>query len=138
MSRKESLDVLYVDSSVFVALLAPGDKHHRNAVRLVRDLRPMVTSSVSEVEIGRALGRRAAPASVRRAARELLEHCEIVDLTPEIRLRAIEVRPASVRSLDAIHVATALVAGINRFASFDARQRIAAEEMGMKLVGGST
>jgi predicted nucleic acid-binding protein len=68
----------------------------------------------------------------------LLDHCEIVDLTPEIRLRAIEVRPASLRSLDAIHVATALVAGINRFASFDARQRIAAEEMGMKLVGGST
>ena len=98
----------------------------------------MVTSSVSEVEIGRALGRRAAPASVQGAARELLDHCEIVDLTREIRLRAIEVRPASVRSLDAIHVATALVAGINRFASFDARQRIAAEEMGMKLVGAST
>lgn len=48
-----------------------------------------------------------------------------------------EVRPASIRSLDAIHVATALVAGINRFASFDARQRIAAEEMEMKLVGAS-
>lgn len=98
----------------------------------------MVTSSVSEVEIGRALGRRAAPAAVQAAARELLDHCEIVDLTPEIRLRAIEVRPASVRSLDAIHVATAMVARINRFVSFDARQRIAAEEMGMKLVGAST
>jgi hypothetical protein len=34
-------------------------------------------------------------------------------------------------------VATALVAGLNRFASFDARQRIAAEEMGLKLVAGS-
>ena len=97
----------------------------------------MVTSSVSEVEIGRALGRRVAPRSVQRAARELLDHCEIVDLTPEIRNRAIEVRPASVRSLDAIHVATALVAGLNGFASFDARQRIAAEEMGLKLVAGS-
>ena len=138
MSKKESLEPLYVDSSVFVALLAPGDRHHRYAVTLARsDQRPLVTSSVSEVEIGRALGRRAAPASVQGAARELLAHCEIVDLTPEIRLRAIEVRPASVRSLDAIHVATALVAGINRFASVDARQRIAAEEMGMKLVGGS-
>lgn len=139
MSKKESLEALYVDSSVLVALLAPGDRHHRYAVRLVRaDQRPMVTSSVSEVEIGRALGRRAAPATVQGGARELLDHCEIVDLTPEIRLRAIEVRPASVRSLDAIHVATALVARINRFASFDARQRIAAEEMGIKLVGGST
>ncbi len=139
MTKKESLEALYVDSSVFVALLSPGDRHHRYAVRLARaDERPMVTSSVSEVEIGRALGRRAAPASVQGAARELLGHCDIVDLTPEIRLRAIEVRPASARSLDAVHVATALVAGINRFASFDARQRIAAEEMGLKLVGAST
>jgi uncharacterized protein len=138
VSKKESLKALYVDSSVLVALLAPGDRHHRYALRLARaDERPVVTSSVSEVEIGRALGRRAAPASVQGAARELLDHCEIVELTREIRLRAIEVRPASVRSLDAIHVATALVAGINRFASFDVRQRIAAEEMGMKLVGAS-
>lgn len=139
MSQKEALEALYVDSSILVAFLAPGDRHHRYAVRLSRaDRRLMVTSSVSEVEIGRALGRRAAPASVQGAARALLDHCEIVDLTPEIRLRAIEVRPASVRSLDAIHVATALVAGINRFASFDVRQRIAAEEMGMKLAGAST
>jgi uncharacterized protein len=139
VSKKESPDGLYVDSSVFVALLAPGDRHHRYAVRLARaDPQPIVTSSVSEVEIGRALGRRAAPASVQGAARKLLDHCEIVDLTPEIRLRAIEVRPASIRSLDAIHVATALVAGINRFASLDARQRIAAEEMGLKVVAAST
>ncbi|HET9849994.1 MAG TPA: type II toxin-antitoxin system VapC family toxin [Candidatus Dormibacteraeota bacterium] len=136
MSKKESLEALYVDSSVLVALLAPGDRHHRSAIRLARaDQRPLVTSSVSEVEIGRALGRRAAPASLQEAARELMDHCEIVDLIPEIRLRAVEVRPASVRSLDAIHVATALLAGMNRFASFDARQRIAAEEMGLKLVG---
>jgi predicted nucleic acid-binding protein len=46
------------------------------------------------------------------------------------------VRPASIRSLDAIHVATALVAGLTDFASFDARQRLAAEEMGLKLVAG--
>jgi uncharacterized protein len=137
VSKKQSLDSLYFDSSVFVALLDPGDRRHRYAVRLARADRSVVTSSVSEVEIGRALGRRAAPSSFQRAARELLDHCEIVDLTPEIRLRAIEVRPASVRSLDAIHVATSLVAGINRFASFDARQRIAAEEMGLKLVGVS-
>lgn len=95
----------------------------------------MVTSALSEVEIGRALSRRAAPAAVRRAAWELLQHCEVVDLTTEIRRRAIDVRPASIRSLEAIHVATALVAGLDGFASFDARQRIAAEEMGLRLIG---
>jgi predicted nucleic acid-binding protein len=77
------------------------------------------------------------PGAIQGVARELLDHCEVVDLTPEIRLRAIEVRPASGRSLDGIHVATALVRGINRFASFDVRQRIAAGEMGFKLVGAS-
>lgn len=137
MSKRGSQAALYVDSSVLVALLAPGDQHHGSAVRFARGERLMVTSAVSEVEIGRALSRRAAAPSVQRAARELLEHCEIVNLTSEIRLMAIEIRPASVRSLDAIHVATALVAGLNGFASFDARQRIAAEEMGLKLVAGT-
>ena len=138
MSKQKAENALYVDSSVVVALLAAGDKQHETAMSLVRTRQQtIVTSSVSEVEIGRALSRRAAPRSVRLAARELLDHCEIVELTPEIRERAIEVRPASVRSLDAIHVATALVAGLSGFASFDARQRIAAEEMGLKLVAGT-
>jgi predicted nucleic acid-binding protein len=96
----------------------------------------MVTSSVSEIEIGRAVARRSGPLAVQRAARQLLDRCALVDLTPEIRRKAIEVRPASIRSLDAIHVATALVAGLTDFASFDARQRLAAEEMGLKLVAG--
>lgn len=96
----------------------------------------MVTSSVSEVEIGRALSRRNALPSIRRAARELLDRCEIVDVTSEIRETAVEVRPSSVRTLDAIHIATALVAGLSGFASFDTRQQIAAEEMGLELAQG--
>lgn len=138
MSTEGSEDALYVDSSVLVALLSASDQHHGSAVRLIRARqRPMVTSSVSEVEIGRAMGRCAAPSSVYRAARDLLDHCEVVELTPEIRQQAIDVRPASVRSLDAIHVATALIAALRGFASFDARQRIAAEEMGFKVITGT-
>ncbi len=138
MSKEGPESALYVDSSVLVALLAPDDKQHQSAIRLARaPHRQMVTSSVSEVEIGRALARGAAPKSIQRAARELLDHCEIVELTPEIRQRAVEVRPASVRSLDAIHVATAVVAGLKGFASFDVRQLVAAEEMGLKLMAGS-
>lgn len=96
----------------------------------------MVSSALTEIEIGRALARRSAPRPVQRAARELLDRCNLVDLTPEIRVIAIEVRPASLRSLDAIHIATALVAGLRAFASFDGRQRLAAEEMGLELVAG--
>lgn len=138
MSATGPAEALYVDSSVLVALLAVADSHHGSAVRLARTRTgPMVTSSVSEIEIGRALARRSGSRTVQRAARELLDRCELVDLTSEIRLAAIGVRPASVRSLDAIHVATALVAGLTGFASFDARQGIAAEEMGLKLVAST-
>lgn len=137
MSEELPKDALYLDSSVLVALLAAGDSHHGSALGLARSHQcSMVTSAVSEIEIGRAVARRSGPLAVQRAARELLDRCALVDLTPEIRRRAIDVRPASTRSLDAIHVATALVAGLTGFASFDARQRIAAEEMGLTLVAG--
>ena len=94
----------------------------------------LVTSAAAEVEVGRALRRRSAPASIHKSAQQLLERCDVVDLTADIRSRAIDVRPSSVRALDAIHVATAIVAGLQDFASFDLRQRVAAEEMGLRLV----
>jgi len=52
--------------------------------------------------------------------------------TTEIRAAAVGVLPASVRSLDARHVATAVVAGLQGFASCDARQLLAAEEAGLR------
>lgn len=138
MSKEGAEDTLYFDASALIALLAPGDVHHSSATRILRTRQPhMVTSSVSEVEIGRGLGRRGAPASVQRAARELLGRCQVVELTPEVRQRAVDVRPGSVRSLDAIHIATALVAGLKGFVSYDERQRLSAEEMGLKPVGRS-
>lgn len=137
MTGGRSTDAVYLDSSVLVALLAVGDAQHGPALRLARaHPGPMVSSALTEIEIGRALARRSAPRPVQRAARELLYRCNLVDLTPEIRVIAIEVRPASLRSLDAIHIATALVAGLRVFASFDGRQRLAAEEMGLELVAG--
>jgi predicted nucleic acid-binding protein len=55
----------------------------------------------------------------------------LVDVTAEIRAEAVRVVPTSVRSLDARHLATALVAGLQEFASFDVRQQVAAEEAGL-------
>jgi len=135
VSDKAAKAAIYLDSSMIIALVAEDDPHHRAAVRLVRPAqRTTVTSSVTEVEVGRSLMRRAAPRSVQQAARELLVRCEVVELTAEIRSEAVKVRPSSVRSLDAIHVASALAGGITEFASFDLRQRVAAEEMGLKLL----
>ncbi len=134
MSRQYPTRPAYVDSSLLVALLAPDDLHHRSArVWAESHLEPLLTSALAEVELGRVLVRRQAPGSLQVAARRLLARCELVEVTAEIRSAAIRVRPASVRTLDALHVATALAAGVREFASFDARQRVAAEEMGLAL-----
>ena len=71
---------------------------------------------------------------LRTTFRRILYRLDLVDVTAAIRAAAIEVRPATVRSLDALHIATASVAGVALFASLDARQRLAAEEMGLNPV----
>ncbi len=135
MSAHQGASYVYVDSSVLVALLAPDDPSHR-AVRSWSRRRPtsLLTSAVTELELGRALRRRDAPPALRVAAGRLLARLELVEITAGIRGLAVEVRPSSVRSLDALHVATALAAQAAYFATLDTRQSVAAEEMGLALV----
>lgn len=123
-----------MDTSILVAALAPDEPRHQ-AARLWLAHAPagLVSSVLAEVELGRALFRKGAPPAVWTAAARLLAACELVEVTAQIRTRAVQVQPASVRSLDALHVATALVAGLAAFASYDARQRVAAEEAGLVL-----
>jgi predicted nucleic acid-binding protein len=125
---------VYVDTSVLAAALASDDVHHTKArAWLLAHEGRLVTSVIAEVELHRALARRQAPASLRSRATRLLAGSELIELTGEIRSRATGVAPASVRSLDAIHVASALAAEVEAFASLDARQAVAAEEMGLAL-----
>ncbi len=132
MSQAEQPLPAYVDTSVLVAVLAPDDAHHVPALEwLARHPEDLVTSVIAEVELGRALLRREAPTALRSLAGRLLAGCELVEVTSEIRSTAVGIRPASVRSLDALHIATALVAGLADFATFDMRQRVAAEEAGL-------
>lgn len=134
MSSGEVPSPLYVDTSVLVAALAPDEVHHVAALACLADARHgIITSVLAEVELGRALSRRQAPTALRSTAGRLLAGCELVDVTEEIRTGAIAIAPSSLRSLDAVHVATAVVAGAAAFASYDVRQRLAAEEAGLTI-----
>ncbi|SDT40413.1 type II toxin-antitoxin system VapC family toxin [Microlunatus soli] len=64
------------------------------------------TSALTEVELCRALAR-SDPAALPRAA-QVLGDCAIFDIDDEIRQQAASLRPVGLRSLDAIHLATAL------------------------------
>ncbi|MBV8195364.1 MAG: type II toxin-antitoxin system VapC family toxin [Candidatus Dormibacteraeota bacterium] len=126
---------IYVDSSVLVAAFATDDERRpKVSAWLPVVLDRLATSSLSEVEVIRALARRATPPSLLADADELLDQIWLLDVTTDIREAAIAVRPTILRSLDALHVATAVQAGAEDFATFDQRQGVAAEEMGLRLV----
>lgn len=125
----------YVDSSVLVALFSLDDARRKVATAwLSRVGRDLATSVVAEIEIGRALRRRQVGAAQQAEADQLLASLERIELSPMVRTAARSVMPTALRTLDAIHVATALVAGLGRFASYDERQRMAAEEAGLTPV----
>jgi predicted nucleic acid-binding protein len=68
-------------------------------------------------------------------ARRHLERMVLVGLDDQILERAAALDPPSLRSLDAIHVATALSLGVNLVAlvTYDERMIAAAQELGLPV-----
>lgn len=92
-----------------------------------------VSSVLTEIESFRALARYA-PEAVSRLP-PVLDQIELIGLDPPIRILAQAVRPASVRSLDAIHLGTALHArhALTSFVTYDKRLLDAAMAAGLPV-----
>src|SRR5258708_27973383 len=90
-----------------------------------------ISSVLTEIESFRALARYA-PHAVSRLP-EVLDLIDLINLDPPIRILAQTARPATVRSLDAIHLGTALHArhAITSFVTYDRRLLDAATEAGL-------
>ena len=128
------MSVAYVDASLIVSLLDRTDSNHEVANRWIRSWREEIVSSViAEVEVSRALARRQASVAALRQVAGLFATFEPVAVSPQIRSTAAALTPRSLRSLDAIHVATAVVAQVDWFATLDLRQSVGAEEAGLRL-----
>ena len=85
-----------------------------------------ISSVLAEIESFRALARYVPGAASRLPA--ALDQIDLIDLNPRIRTLAQTVKPATVRSLDAIHLGTALHfrAELTSFVTYDKRLRDAA------------
>ena len=103
--------------------------------------RRLITSRVAAVEVPRALARRG-PASVKAAAEALksaFDHLHLVELDETVAERAAELTPAALRSLDAIHLTSALAIGseLTELITYDARLASAARAAGLEVVAPS-
>jgi predicted nucleic acid-binding protein len=126
--------MIYLDSAAVVKLVhAEADSE---ALRGWLDERAdigWISSVLVEVESFRAVVRHS-PDAVRRL-HPVLDLIELVDLDPTTRILAQTVVPATVRSLDAIHLATAqrLRARLTAFVTYDKRLADAAALTGLPV-----
>jgi uncharacterized protein len=93
---------------------------------------------LSIVEVRRAAMRRGSLAE-REKAVDVLKSLVVIKLTPEILDRAADIEPSALRSLDAIHLATALhlvserAVTITDFVVYDLRLADAARSLGFSV-----
>ncbi len=123
---------VYLDASAAVKLVV-REAESRSLKQFMRDRTTRMSSRVLTVELLRAV-RRAGPTSAGQA-QSLLDVMELVELNAVIASRAAALEPAGLRSLDAIHLASALELGeeLDAFITYDARQAAAARELGLPV-----
>lgn len=125
---------VYVDASALVKLVV--DEPESAALhRFVESSRPrLATSELAIVEVLRAVRVAAAgPDGIRRARKEL-DATEFLDVDRELLETALSWTSARVRSLDAIHLASALRIGAREMLVYDRRLAEAAEAAGLEVL----
>ncbi|NDA01007.1 MAG: PIN domain-containing protein [Acidimicrobiia bacterium] len=120
----------YVDSSA-IAKLAMTERESPALRNFLKTSTLRLTSLVSEVEVRRATIRRGPAFEI--AARRVLSTFSAVDVSRLIVSQAATVSPPHLRSLDALHLATALtlMTELDWFVTYDVRLGKAAEAAGL-------
>lgn len=123
---------VYLDSSAIVKL-AVREPESDALRRHLRRRRPWVSSSLARTEVLRAL-LPAGEAAV-AAGRGVLARCDLVRVNDRVLNAAGTMQPAELRSLDAIHLATAerLGSDVSELVIYDARLAEAARQRGYRV-----
>lgn len=97
---------LYLDASAIVKLVVR--EQETEALRVFIDGADLVSSEITEIEVPRAAYLRSARPATLARAREVLAELDLVAIDEEVRSAAARARPAELRTLDAIHLASCL------------------------------
>lgn len=126
------MTLAYLDASAIVKLIVE-EPESEALNRWYVEAEDLVTSRVGIVETIRATGRRAFD----RVHRDrILSDLGVLELDASTAQVAASVQPGLLRSLDAIHIATALALGpeLDAFVTYDDRMAEAARAVGLPVV----
>ena len=122
--------LVYADSSALVKLVVEEPE----SVALEGHLGSgpqLITSRIALVEVPRAVRLANPEPAVRQDADRLLGSCMLIDVTDRVLRSAADLAGATLRSLDAIHLASALRVAPDELVAYDARLLEAAAENGL-------
>ena len=121
---------VYLDSSAIVKLVVREPESRALLTSLRR--RRLVSSALARTEVTRAVLGSGADAVARVA--DVLARIDLVRVSDRVLQVAGELLPAEMRSLDAIHVATALLVGdVRRIVTYDERVARAARAARLRV-----
>jgi uncharacterized protein len=133
---------IYLDASALVKLFVPEPESDAINEALI-GAEDVIISDLALTEMASALGRRLRERRLRipdvrrlqREAGKLANACSHAELTPPVHRRAerllLSSRDVALRTLDALHLATALAADAATLVTFDPRLRAAAQAQGL-------
>lgn len=130
-----SAGVLYVDASALVKLVVT-EPETEALIALLSDRDDLVTSAVAVVEVVRAARRVATSAALIERAHDVTGAMHLLAVDWQVLDRAAELEPATLRTLDAIHLASALSleADLEAMVVYDHRLADAAESVGVQVL----
>lgn len=98
---------IYLDSSALVKLVLP-EAESTALLSFLGDWAEPISSEIAAVEVVRAARRASSDAQVQKRAAAVVAAIHLLRVDSEILERAAGIEPESLRSLDAIHLASAL------------------------------
>ena len=123
-----------MDASAIVKLVLSENESPALRRYLRRKRRPLVTRALARTEVARAL----LPFGAMTIARgyQTLQTLTVIRINDRILLRAGTMPPTELRTLDAIHLATAVQLGddLGRVCTYDERMRTAATALGLTVI----
>ena len=127
--------LLYFDSSAIVKLVSP-EPESRALYELVSSQGNVVASALATVEVQRAVRRIQGGESMLERAGDVLDRIALIKIDDAILRKAAHLEPTDLRSLDAVHLATALSVQehLEAFVVYDQRLGAAAAGLGLNVV----